>query len=42
MNKTNEHDHEIYNMIRNTFHSQSGFFLNKQESYDIMLNVKER
>ena len=41
MSKTNEYDHEIYNMIRNTFHSQSGFFLNKQESYDLMLKVKE-
>lgn len=41
MSKTNEHDREIYNMIRNVFHSQSGFFLNKQESYDIMLKVKE-
>lgn len=41
MSKVNEYDHEIYNMIRNAFHSQSGFFLNKQESYDIMLKVKE-
>ena len=37
----NEHEHEIYNLIRNTFHSQSGFFLNKQESYEEMLKVKE-
>lgn len=41
MNKVNEHDHEIYNMIRNTFHSQSGFFLSKTESYEVMLKVKE-
>ena len=41
MSKTNEYDHEIYNMIRNTFHSQSGFFLSKTESYDVMLKVKE-
>ena len=41
MSKMNEHDHEIYNLIRNTFHSQSGYFLSKSESYDVMLKVKE-
>ena len=41
MSKTNEYDHEIYNMIRNAFHSQSGFFLSKAESYEVMLKVKE-
>ena len=41
MSKTNEYDREIYNMIRNTFHSQSGFFLSNSESYDVMLKVKE-
>ena len=37
----NEYEYEIYDLIRNAFHSQSGFFLNKQESYNIMLKVKE-
>ncbi len=37
----NEYEYEIYDLIRNAFHSQSGFFLNKQESYDIMLKVKQ-
>ena len=37
----NEYDQEIYNMIRNTFHSQSGYFLYKSEAYDVMLKVKE-
>jgi len=41
MRKMNEHDYEIYDLIRNTFHSQSGYFLSKQESYNIMLKVKE-
>ena len=39
--RMNEYEYEIYDLIRNAFHSQSGFFLNKQESYDIMLKVKE-
>ena len=33
--------HEIYEMIRNTFHSQSGYFLTKSESYDVMKVVKD-
>lgn len=37
----NEQEYEIYDLIRNAFHSQSGYFLNKQESYNIMLKVKE-
>jgi len=37
----NEHDYKIYNLIRNAFHSQSGYFLSKSESYDVMLKVKE-
>lgn len=37
----NEQEYEIYDLIRNAFHSQSGYFLSKQESYNIMLNVKE-
>ena len=41
MKKMNEYDYEIYNMIRNTFHSQSGYFLSKSEAYDVMLKVKE-
>ncbi len=41
MRKMNEYEYEIYDLIRNAFHSQSGFFLNKQESYDIMLKVKQ-
>ena len=41
MRKMNEYEYEIYHLIRNAFHSQSGFFLNKQESYDIMLKVKQ-
>jgi len=28
-------------MVDPAFHSQSGYFLNKQESYNIMLKVKE-
>ena len=39
--RMNEQEYEIYDLIRNAFHSQSGYFLNKQESYNIMLNVKE-
>ena len=39
--RMNEQEYEIYDLIRNAFHSQSGFFLNKQESYDIMLKIKE-
>lgn len=41
MRKMNEHDYEIYNLIRNAFHSKSGYFLSKSESYDVMLKVKE-
>lgn len=41
MSKMNEPDYEIYNLIRNAFHSQSGYFLSKSESYDVMLKVKE-
>ena len=26
---------EIYNMIRNTFHSQSGLFLNKEQAHAV-------
>ena len=37
----NEQEYEIYDLIRNAFHSQSGYFLSKQESYDIMLKVKQ-
>ena len=40
MSKMNEHDYEIYNLIRNAFHSQSGYFLSKSESYDVMKVVK--
>jgi len=32
---------EIYNLIRRTFHSQSGYFLSKTEAYDVMKVVKE-
>ena len=41
MKRMNKQEYEIYDLIRNAFHSQSGFFLNKQESYNIMLKVKE-
>ena len=41
MKRMNEYEYEIYNLIRNAFHSQSGFFLSKTESYDVMLKVKE-
>ena len=41
MKRMNEYEYEIYNLIRNAFHSQSGFFLNKSESYEVMLKVKE-
>lgn len=41
MSKMNEHDYEIYNMIRNAFNSESGYFLSKSESYDVMKVVKE-
>ena len=41
MKRMNEQEYEIYDLIRNAFHSQSGYFLNKQESYNIMLKVKE-
>tara|TARA_Y100001958_G_C20972928_1_gene367172 strand:- start:169 stop:510 length:342 start_codon:yes stop_codon:yes gene_type:complete len=33
--------HEIYEMIRNTFHSKSGYFLTKSEAYDVMKVVKD-
>ena len=39
--RMNEQEYEIYDLIRNAFHSQSGYFLSKQESYNIMLKVKE-
>jgi len=32
---------EIYNLIRRVFHSQSGYFLSKAESYEVMMKVKE-
>jgi len=41
MKRMNEQEYEIYDLIRNAFHSQSGYFLSKQESYNIMLKVKE-
>ena len=41
MRKMNEYEYEIYDLIRNAFHSQSGFFLSKAESYEVMLKVKE-
>jgi hypothetical protein len=41
LKRMNEQEYEIYDLIRNAFHSQSGYFLNKQESYNIMLKVKE-
>ena len=41
MKRMNEYEYEIYNLIRNAFHSQSGFFLSKSESYEVMLKVKE-
>ena len=37
----NDQENEIYNLIRNAFHSQSGFFLNKNESHEVMLKIKE-
>jgi len=30
---------EIYNMIRDTFHSQSGLFLNKKQSMTIAITI---
>ena len=33
--------YEIYEIIRNAFHSQSGYFLSKSESYDVMKVVKD-
>ena len=39
--RMNEQEYEIYDLIRNAFHSQSGYFLSKQESYNIMLMVKQ-
>ena len=41
MNGMNKYEYEIYDLIRNAFHSQSGFFLSKTESYELMLKVKE-
>lgn len=36
-----DQENEIYNLIRNAFDSKSGFFLNKSESYEVMLKIKE-
>ena len=33
--------YEIYEMIRNTFHSKSSYFLTKSESYNVMKVVKD-
>ena len=33
-------DNEIYDIIRKAFHSQSGYFLTKSESYDVMKVVR--
>jgi len=33
--------HEIYDIIRKAFHSKSGYFLTKSESYDVMKVVKD-
>jgi len=41
MSKLKDGGCEIYEMIRNTFHSKSGYFLTKSESYDVMKVVKE-
>ena len=41
MNRMPEEEEEIYNLIRNAFHSQSGYFLNKKESYEVMLKIIE-
>ena len=36
-----DQENEIYNLIRNAFDSKSGFFLNKSESHEVMLKIKE-
>ena len=32
---------ELYNLIRRTFHSQSGYFLSKVEAYEVMMKIRE-
>ena len=41
MKRMNEYEYEIYNLIRKTFHSQSGYYLSKIESYKVMKVVKD-
>lgn len=33
---------EIYNILRETFHSQSGAFLNKGQAYEVAMIIKEK
>jgi hypothetical protein len=33
---------EIYNILRETFHSQSGLFLNKGQAYEVAQIIKEK
>lgn len=33
---------EIYNILRETFHSQSGLFLNKWQAYEVAQIIKEK
>ena len=33
---------KIYNIIRETFHSQSGAFLNKGQAYEVAQIIKEK
>ena len=33
---------EIYNILRENFHSQSGLFLNKGQAYEVAMIIKEK
>ena len=33
---------EIYNILRETFHSQSGLYLNKGQAYEVAQIIKEK